>query len=72
MNVKGKCRYLSHCVFAFMVAQAAVLILTAAGFFFISRPGAWPILVTVALALEAGLWIAFYFWALRPYRAPSG
>jgi two-component system sensor histidine kinase YesM len=68
MNVKGKCRYLSHCVFAFMVAQAAVLILTAAGFFFISRPGAWPILVTVALALEAGLWIAFYFWALRPYR----
>jgi len=67
MGVKGKLRYLSHCTFAFMAAHAAVVVLYTTGCILTSQ-SAWPMLLSAAVALEIGLWAAFYFRVIRPYR----
>ncbi|MDD3213583.1 MAG: histidine kinase [Eubacteriales bacterium] len=66
--MKWKSRFLIHNVFAFAVTQVVIVFLMALGCLLASRSGAWPWMVTVAIVLEIGLCLAFYFIVVHPYR----
>jgi len=66
--MKWNRKYLSHSVVGWAIAQAMVVLLVVASCVLASRQGAWPMLLTVTLVLEGFLWIAFYFWIVRPYK----
>jgi two-component system sensor histidine kinase YesM len=66
--MKQKKRYLSHVVFGFALAQMVLAVLLAAGCALASREGAWPMMVSIVIALEIGLACVFYLWVIRPYR----
>ncbi|HNW85769.1 MAG TPA: histidine kinase [Candidatus Limiplasma sp.] len=66
--MKWNRKYLSHCVMVWVGAQALIVLLLAAGCVLASRQGAWAMLITVAIFLEACLCIVFYFWIFRPYQ----
>ena len=66
--MKQKKRYLSYVVFGFALAQMVLAVLLAAGCALASREGAWPMMVSIVIALEIGLACVFYLWVIRPYR----
>lgn len=66
--MKETIRYLSRRVMVLAIAQVAILILLAIGSVINSGSNAWPMMPTVAVALQIGLCVVAYFWVVRPYR----
>jgi len=66
--MKRKRRYLSHYIAGLFAAQAVIVLLLVICCLLAGRQGAWHMLLTVTLILQAVLISVFYFGVIRPYR----
>ena len=67
--MKGNHRYLSHKMAMLLVVEALLVLLLVVSCMLASRQAAWPMLLTVTLVAQIGLFIVFYFWVIRPYQS---